>query len=231
LPDNIPVHLMNNQGFNLRDKDHIAFLEDALAKAKTERKLPKLVVLDPLYLLAPGINESDSKDVAPILRRLLHLKQKWNVGILIVHHYNKPRQDEDRHPGNRITGSNVFYRWFESALYLAKGKEPGQVVMSLEHRGHAPTGAIHLEFDIGEMGEDDYFVDVEVRRSETSGLRKGLKLLVEANPKGLKLPIAARELDVSKDKIKTLARNMGYNIVEGRADGTSGRPAQVIVPR
>jgi hypothetical protein len=223
---------MNNQGFNLRDKDHLSFLDERLGEAKAKRALPKLIVLDPLYLLAPGINESDSKDVSPILRRLLHLKQQWGVGILIVHHYNKPRQDEDRHPGNRIAGSNVFYRWFESALYLSKGKEPGQVTMSLEHRGHAPTGAIHLGFDIGEMGEDEYFVDVEIRRSETSGLRKGLKLLLEANPKGLKLPIAARELDVSKEKIRSLARNMGYRVVEGRADGTTmGRPAQVILPR
>lgn len=231
LPEDIPVKLMNNQGFNLRDEDHLDFLERSLAEAKTQHALPKLLVLDPFYLLAPGINESESKDVSPILRRLLHLKQKWgSVGILIVHHYNKPRQDEDRHPGNRISGSNVFYRWFESAIYLSKGKEPGQVVMNLEHRGHAPVGSIHIDFDMGEMGEDEYFVDVKVKRSETSDLRKGLKLLIEGHPKGVKLTSAAETLDISKDRVKTLAKNLKFRIVQGPAEGDQGRPGMMIVP-
>lgn len=228
IPDTLPIKLLSEQGFNLKDEEHIEFLERNLLEAKRIRETPKLIILDPLYMMVPGMNESDQKEVAEILGRLLRLKHEYGCGILIVHHYNKPKSDEDRSPGHRIAGSGVFYRWFQDALYLSKGREPGQVTMELEHRGHAPTQGIHLEFDIGEMGENDYHVDVEVRKSDTGELRRNLRDLVEANPTGLKLNDASELLGVSKDRVRKLVDRMGYRLERAKPDGSRGRPGLVI---
>lgn len=225
-PDNLPMYLMNNQRFNLTDKDHLSLLESWIREIK-----PKLVVLDPIYLMMPGVDENSAVGLTPILRDLLTIKQRYDVGILIVHHYNKPRDGEDRRPGSRISGSGVFYRWFESAVYLEKGRTPGEVVMTPEHRGAAPSGSIHLEFDIGEMGELDYHVDVEVKKEVGAGaLRRHINDRVIENP-GITLHDLATELDVSKDRVVRIINRMSsIQAKRKKPDGTPGRPPTLLFP-
>lgn len=219
-PDDLPIHLMNNVQFDLTEEEDLAFLESAIAEVR-----PRLVVLDPLYLMTPGVDENSAAGMTPILRELLRLKQQYDTGMLIVHHYNKPRDEDDRRGGNRISGTGVFYRWFESAIYLEKGKEPGQVKMTTEHRGAAPAGAIHLEFDLGEMGELDYHVEVEIRRSETSSVRKDLRNLI-LGEQGITVAEASKRLEMSTDRVKRLAEHMGVQFRKGKATGQAGRPSQ-----
>jgi hypothetical protein len=219
-PD-LPIYIMNNQRFNLTDKDHLALLEGWVRQIK-----PRLVVLDPIYLMMPGVDENSAVALTPILRDLLMIKQKYGVGILLIHHYNKPRDADERRPGNRISGSGVFYRWFESAVYLEKGRTAGEVIMTPEHRGAAPGGSIHMEFDIGEMGELDYHVDVEVRREVGAGaLRRVIKDIVAERP-GLTLQelVDASGADVSKERVQRILDRMGYVTRRGKPDGTPGRP-------
>jgi len=222
--DSLPIHLMNNKGLNLLDEDHVSWLEEQIRYVE-----PKLVVLDPLYLMIPGVDESSQVGVTPVLRDLLMLKQQYGVGILIVHHYNKPREEENRHPGYRITGSGVFYRWFESALYLEKGKEPCTVKMTPEHRGHAPEHAIHLEVDMGKMGDPYYHVEVDVRREEgtTGGMVSALLALVEEEP-GITAVHAAKALGISRDRLMRLVKSEGFRVRKGKADGSRGRPSARI---
>jgi hypothetical protein len=222
----LPIFIMNNGQFNLTDEDHMALLEELI---KTHK--PKLLVLDPLYLMTPGVDENSSSAMTPVLRDLLYLKQAHKLGILIVHHYNKPRADEDRHPGNRIAGSNVFYRWFESALYLEKGKSPGEVRMTAEHRGSAPRGGVNLEFDIGEMGDMAYHVDVEVTKTTgVSAIRRQLKEIVEKEP-GVSLVKTAEKLEVPKERLERIAKRMGYQTRVKKPDGRAGRPGKGIFPQ
>lgn len=223
-PADLPISLMNNAGFNLTDEDHLDWLEQQIQQLQ-----PTLIVLDPLYLMMPGIDENSAVGLTPVLRNLLTLKQTYDVGILLIHHYNKPRSDEDRSPGNRISGSSVFYRWFESALYLEKGKSHGEVWMTPEHRGQAPTGRIHLEFDLGEMGEPVYHVDVEIRKAENNALRKELRDLVNAEP-GITVTDAMEKLEVSRDRVVRTAERLGFRIHRGQKDGKPGRPAKRIYP-
>lgn len=225
-PAELPIYLMNNQRFNLTDEDHIKLLEGWIKDLR-----PRLVVLDPIYLMMPGVDENSAVGMTPVLRDLLTLKQRYNVGILIVHHYNKPRDGDERRPGMRISGSGVFYRWFESALYLEKGKTPGEVIMTPEHRGAAPGGSVHLEFDIGEMGETDYHVDVEVRKEVGSGaLRRIIKDRVTEEP-GITAQVLADELSISKERLLRIVQRLeGIKAYRSKPDGTPGRPPIVLHP-
>lgn len=226
LPQELPIFLMNNQRFNLTDEEHVGLLESWIKEVE-----PKLVVLDPIYLMMPGVDENSAVAMTPILRDLLTLKQRYDVGILIVHHYNKPRSDEDRHPGLRISGTSVFYRWFESALYLSKGSQPGEVVMVPEHRGAAPAGSIHVEFDLGEMGESDYHTDVEIRSNVgTNHLRRTVLDKVLASP-GITLNELCEETGVSKDRIHRLVeRHPSLTMKRSQSKGKAGRPPLQVFP-
>jgi hypothetical protein len=221
-PESLPIHLMNGEGFNLYDEDHLDKLQRAIKKIR-----PKLLVLDPLYMMAPGMDENSSSSVTPLLRGLLQIKQKYDVGILIVHHYNKPREGDDRHPGLRISGSSVFYRWFESAIYLEKGTDPGDVKMTAEHRGHGAPGYVHLEIEI----EDEYDVHVEIRKGDGAvALKKTLLATVRANPKGIPISGLMDEMGLqNRDKVKRLAEKAGCPMRVGKGTGR-GRPPMLIFP-
>lgn len=227
LPDRLPIFMANNAGLDLTDEDCIAQLDELIGDIK-----PKLVVLDPLYMMIPGINESNQAELTPILRSLLTLKQKHDTGLLIVHHYNKPRDNEDRHPGNRLSGSGVLYRWFESVIYLEKLKTPGQVKMSTEHRGHAPGRPMHLQFDIGDMGELDYYVDVQVASDGASAGAPGsireayLDRVRTAGREGVKLSEVCDELGVSRQYGHTLGKRLKKQVrmATKKTEGERGRP-------
>jgi hypothetical protein len=225
-PEDLPIYLMNNQRFNLTDQDHLKLLESWVKELK-----PRLVVLDPIYLMMPGVDENSAVGMTPVLRDLLTIKQRHNVGMLIVHHYNKPREADERRPGTRISGSGVFYRWFESALYLEKGKTPGEVIMTPEHRGAAPGGSIHLEFDIGEMGEIDYHVDVEIKKEVGSGaLRRLIRDRVIESP-GITAQELANDLDVSKERLlRIVSRIESVKAYRAKPDGSPGRPPIILHP-
>lgn len=225
-PTDLPIFLMNNQRFNLTDEDHIKLLETWVKELR-----PRLVVLDPIYLMMPGVDENSAVGMTPVLRDLLTIKQRYNVGMLIVHHYNKPRDADERRPGNRISGSGVFYRWFESALYLEKGRTAGEVIMTPEHRGAAPGGSVHLEFDIGEMGEPDYHVDVEIKKEVGSGaLRRLIKDRVTESP-GITAQVLADELDVSKERLLRIVQRLeNVKAYRAKPDGSPGRPPIILHP-
>jgi hypothetical protein len=225
-PAELPIFLMNNHRFDLTNDDHIEFLEDQIQRIR-----PVLIVLDPIYLMTPGVDENSAQAMIPVLTKLLTLKQEYGVGILIVHHYNKPRQEEDRSPGNRISGTNVFYRWFESALYVEKLPQPGAVKVTSEHRGAPPSGGIQVEFDMGSMGELDYHVDLTFVKDSlrTDSARQMLADVVGASP-GVTISEAAATLDVSTDRIRRLVDRGPYKLRKGKSDGSAGRPSPRIFP-
>jgi hypothetical protein len=216
-PARLPISVMNNQGFNLLDESHFRWLE-----TQVREKKPKLVVLDPLYLMTPGVDENSAVQMTPVLKNLLSLKQAYNVGILLVHHYNKPREGDDRHPGNRISGTGVFYRWFESAMYLEKGSEHGQVKLTTEHRGQAPVGSIHLEIEI----EEEYHVDVEFRRADTLSVRKLIRNAVRDEGNGATVSAIADMTGINADRIrKVVGRMKDVEMRAGQSQGGRGRPS------
>lgn len=224
-PEDLPIYLMNNSNFDLTDEDDMEFLESEIKSKK-----PKLVVLDPIYLMVPGWDESSQQQVTPILRDLLSLKKEYDVGILIVHHYNKPRDDSPKAGGHRISGSSVFYRWFESALYVEKGSEPSTIKITPEHRGSPPVGAIHIDLDMGAMGELDYNLDVTIRKDEVVSARKALIECVSEN-KGITLNEAGDLLNISRARVKRLAERLPeIKMKQSKADGTQGRPPIRLYP-
>jgi hypothetical protein len=170
------------------------------------------------------MDENDASSVRPVLQTLMEVKRNYNTGILLVHHFNKPREGEDRRRGHRISGSSVFYRWVESILYLENGREFGEVVITPEHRSHPSGTSIRVKIDMGDFGDDEYELDVEMTQSSAVSLKQALRELVQENP-GVTVAEAVRLLNVSSERLNRQAEKLGLRKLKGKADGTPGRPS------
>jgi hypothetical protein len=233
----LPIHLLNNEGFSLTDETWMRWLETRIRKLR-----PHLVVLDPLYLMARGVDENSANDIIPILTNLLRLKQKYNTGILIVHHYHKPRQESgsSRRMAHRISGTGVFHRWLASAMYVQTTKTPLEVIISGEHRSHGSPDSFKVTFDLGTEHDYVYSASVEPYKSDKDSAdemaEQVTSAVIEAAgglPSGsgsasLSLPdepfmihTLSRQTGLPTQRIKELAQDNDYRIRKVTRNGKS----------
>lgn len=156
--DDLPIHFLHNRGFSLLDDSDLEWLEKYAKKHH-----PVLIILDPLYLMTSGASEDKSNEMGPILNRLLRIKQKYDCGIMIVHHYRKQKEGDSRlRRAERMSGTNVFHRWLASGVYVERLSEhEPRIRLSSEHRGHASSPAYEVTFDLGHDDDLHYSVDVD----------------------------------------------------------------------
>lgn len=196
FPPEIPFYMINQQSFMLSDEDHQAYLEDLVARMK-----PELVVLDPLYLMFNG-DIASAQELFPILQWLLYLKNTYNVGICVIHHYNK--SGESKRGGQRMLGSTTLHGWVESAWYLQAMPSDdgvGEVVMEREFRGAGLQGSLDVRVS---MTEDSYSVDVHDHEAPT---KEGKR----ANPE--KIIDECLQVVLSRNGVNEgyIEMNTGYN--------------------
>lgn len=155
-PEDIPFFMLNQQSFMLDDEDHQDYLENLIQKIR-----PELIVFDPLYLMFDG-EISSAQDLFPILQWLLHIKNEYNCGVIVVHHYNK--SGEGKRGGQRMLGSTTLHGWVESAWYITSttsdedGK--GEVIVEREFRGAGIHNKLQIEIAMGDIGNSDYSIEV-----------------------------------------------------------------------
>jgi hypothetical protein len=219
----LPIGLLNNEGFDLTDEDDIDWIVGEI-----ERTEAILLILDPLYLMTPGADENSASDMTPILKRLLRIKQQYGCGVLILHHEHKQNAANPRGQIDRISGTGVFGRWFESAL-IAERPDPGEPTVRLvpHHRSHAPQGVTYVEFDLGTEHDLHYSVDITRPKDERAEQHQKLAGLLEG---AVYVPFAdlRKEMDVASETLQRLLGDHGWGVV--KAGGGRGRPKLIAKP-
>ncbi len=76
---------------------HLDQIREALA-----RTLPSLVIVDPYYLAARGVNAQSVTEAGALLERIQHVCQDAKASLLVVHHHNRSR---DAKGALRISGA------------------------------------------------------------------------------------------------------------------------------
>ena len=220
----LPITIYNNQGFDLTDKRSFAFL-----RRKCRELKPALIILDPFYLMTPGVDENSAAQVGPILSKLLKLKQKYGVGIQLIHHYRKQNLASPIYGAARMSGTGVFHRWFESAVYVERDPKQEYVVRLVpDHRGHAPQGAIRCAFDLGTDSDWYYHVDISNARSDKAEQHTRLKKLL-AQDREWTINTLRVEMGMNSSKpLREMLPDHGYTIKKVKS-GKSGRPSEVVV--
>lgn len=152
FPEALPITFINNQGFNLNDEEDREAFEDYL---KTYS--PKLVILDPFYLMFTG-DMNSAQDLNPILNWLNIVKERYGCSIILIHHYNKGTNTNSSRGGQRMAGSIFLYGWLESAWYVTKADDPsedGTVDIQLTREFRFAGGFQDLDIQLV-MGEDEF---------------------------------------------------------------------------
>jgi hypothetical protein len=219
-PEEIPITVRNNTGFDLTSDRDLEDLVEHVQKTKA-----KLVVLDPLYLMTPGIDENSAHQMTPVLANLLKIKQELDCGILLVHHYKK--QDRDNPfvgEDDRISGTGAFGRWYESLLLVERGSEPQEIVIFPKHRMAPPGSKITVDFDMGDIGDLHYEPHVTVHRDEAIDFYKGLKAYIREHP-GATVKELATEFGM---RTETMGRRV-QNSSHFRVERIAGRSPEVYV--
>jgi hypothetical protein len=188
FPPELPIHFINQQGFSFDNDSHRKQLEDMIVETK-----PVLIVFDPLYLMINGDLNSAS-ELGPTLQWLLHLKNTYNTGVMVIHHYNKGGNATQVRGGQKMLGSAILHGWVESAWYLKRSDDdleepdediedfdkqsdvPSKVIMDREFRLAGTFPQIQLEIAMGKHGDPYYHVDVTMPDKEDRPSNKGSQI-------------------------------------------------------
>lgn len=157
LGEKIPVEFLNMKRFDLTNDDHLRWLDAYVASEEI-----KLLILDPLYRLAPTLDENKATDMAPMLSWLATLADERECALILAHHYNKPKQDNAIRVGHKVSGTGVLNRWWASSVYVERlgAEEDYTVRFSTQHRDHPASPQMVARFDMPESDEDTYIVEL-----------------------------------------------------------------------
>ena len=140
-PPVLPIYHINNSGFSLDSSEDCDMLMSYVEKIR-----PKLLILDPLYLMFEG-DINSAKELSPVLQFLLSVRDTYGCSIMVIHHWNK--NGSSSRGGQRMLGSATLHGWTDSSLFLSR--DDGDVVIEREFRGASSGGKLVLQVDADEV--------------------------------------------------------------------------------
>lgn len=223
FPDEAPLRLLNNYGFDLTDEKDLRLLENEVRKTGAA-----MVIIDPLYLTMPGVNLSQSHEVGPLLQWLMALRHNHNCAVVLVHHWSKANENTKlRRSGQRLLGTGFFHGWLESGMYMERLDEEitrtVRVKVEREFRNTAPQGDLEVVWEMGEPGDLDMSVEVNEHDEDALIQEKVVSsiesLLPGCDDRGLNLKLVLDDLKLGhsasaekKREIALVARQAGYKV-------------------
>lgn len=153
LKDKMPLYVCSFPHLDLTVEEHRASVINSIRKYEL-----KVLILEAWYLMSGDANENHANETTPMVKWLMQVSVNEGCSIIVSHHYNKGAGTGVR-AGARMSGSGVFSRVFESAVYLErKGEEEDHTVkLTAQHRGHEGLHAM-LKFTVDRDSDDDYSV-------------------------------------------------------------------------
>jgi len=201
------LKVWNNPDLDLAKPEDL----EQLVEKVIEPIRPKLLILDPFYMLAPNTDENSASEVVPILRALLDIKREYGCGTLLIHHFAKPA--ENRKGMARASGSSTFDRWYESALMVERpDMESDMVKLIPTHRGQPSGKSIRVTFELeGDLG---YSVDIEGTKQEARSEFDLIRETVKQAGGSIKFPVLCDETGIKSDKMRRLLENTSGVVME-----------------
>jgi hypothetical protein len=217
FPEDVPLRMLNNHGLDLTDSEHRYMLEREIQATR-----PKLVILDPLYLLMPTVDINRSDEVSFYLRYLLHLRNSYDCAIILVHHQHKFNESsKGRVRGQRLMGSALFHGWSDSAIYtsVVPSSQPGwlSVQMGREFRTMPPQEDLLIDLHLGKPGDIEQF---RVRISQKGVIDDLIYRAVEEAGEYATAHALARDLHLKWNEVWGRAKDMGLKTWEGEKWGS-----------
>lgn len=104
---------------SLTDTAGLLSIQDAIENTK-----PDLIVLDPLYKLQRG-DENSSRDMSDFFKICDNLNSRYNCAICIIHHHGKSKDSTQSTPAHLNRGSSTIADWPDTLMtFQNKSKNP-----------------------------------------------------------------------------------------------------------
>jgi len=111
----VPFYLCTKRpNFFHDDTDALALIEEIKAVAKSYAVPLRLIVVDTLSALAPGMNENASQDVSMVRKRLVMLQDQFDAAVVLIHH--KPKNGSTPRGHGSLTADFETTIEFETLL-------------------------------------------------------------------------------------------------------------------
>jgi hypothetical protein len=203
FPSDLPLKLLNNYGFNLAVEEHRDMLW-----AEVERERPKLLILDPMYLILAGADQNQASSLVPFLQWILQLRYEFDCAVALIHHMRKQQVGGAVvRAGQRLMGSATLHGWVDSAIYTSAVEDERdgwtKTLVETEFRSMAPQKAIELGLYMGSPG--DLSMEVEIGRYDFEGLL--VDTVRDAGEQGMVVSALAEQFNM--DRRTMLARCRG----------------------
>lgn len=150
-PEDLPIKILNNWGFDLTQQEHRLMLEEEIDKTR-----PVLVILDPLYLMLGKLDDNSAQELRETLAWFLQLKNEYRFSLIILHHWNKG--GASARGGQRMLGSTTFHAWVESAMYTSiRDPETNEITIEREFRSFVKPDILTMKINMSDPGEEPVY--------------------------------------------------------------------------
>lgn len=211
VPSKIPLLMSVGGGFSFTDTKKVSELEEAIQVTQ-----PSLVILDPFFMLAPGMDEYKAGEISQVLNLVKHWRNKYGCAVAIVHHYRKGSGEGME----RLYGSMALYAWSENSLFV--DKQGDKIVIDRDIKDANESDPLSVKFeDIGE--EYSFQLGKYDRSTDTKAEDKIKHFLVKHSSNAFSKEDICREIGVSRNSVqKALEKMVKEGIVEKHKAGTGG---------
>lgn len=135
---NVPLFLSIGGKLTFEDEDRMSALERAIATRR-----PKLVVMDPMFMMSAGMDEFKAGEMAGVLNTLKQWRNEYECAIAIVHHFRKGQGADTQ----KLYGSMALYAWSENSLLVQRESRDTNLVSIRRDIKDAPSDEkIAVEF-------------------------------------------------------------------------------------
>ena len=155
-------------------RGHRTELLDLLTKIRVEKRNYDLIILDPYYKLATGIDENDAKAVGEIVNLIEDFSEETGAAIVFAHHFSKGNKSETDHI-DRASGSGVFARDPDAILTLTAHEEEEHLVLETTSRNcpFSPPKVLEFSADTFPLFQHKPDLEAKFRKpGQTSSIQK-----------------------------------------------------------
>jgi hypothetical protein len=155
-------------------RGHRTELLDLLTKIRVEKRNYELIILDPYYKLATGIDENDAKAVGEIVNLIEDFSEETGAAIVFAHHFSKGNKSETDHI-DRASGSGVFARDPDAILTLTSHEEEEHLILETTSRNcpFSPPKVLEFSADTFPLFQHKPDLEAKFRKpGQTSTIQK-----------------------------------------------------------
>lgn len=232
-----PLFLGNRHAIDLNNPIDLKYLVRGIHKHN-----PKLVILDPLYMMIPTLDERESAAMMPTMRNLAKIQTQLKVSIMVVHHYHKPQQGtKGGRPMHRLSGTGIFGRRYDSAIWVEAQSSPAHTVrIASSHRSKIDGKEFKVTFDmpdddevtykphVSEWAEDDELDNdagdqiIDLAKTQTTHKTQKTPNTFAHITEPVKLRDLAKELSVKSGQLKIDMEREGFTFEKGKQYTSKG---------